>query len=255
MPDCGPRAERLRKALLRHFIEEGYLWDWLLALTLIVVNFTVPGPIVKAARRFYSPGDPALSYPTVHVPLSETQKFYIEFAIPGLVAFAAQFARRHATTGERALDWHHLMLSTLEAFAVECSFKKWMNLVGRLRPDWFARLATGDEEAIEDGRTSYPSGHAAEMFAVFTVLSLYLVAKARLFVAAGPGHFAKAVLCLLPLGLATFITMSRVVGYKHDFSDINCGMGLGLASGWFAYHLNYPSPFAALDDPLLEGSA
>jgi hypothetical protein len=31
------------------------------------------------------------------------------------------------------------------------------------------------------------------------------------------------VLCLLPLGLATFITMSRVAGYKHDFSDVNCG--------------------------------
>lgn len=33
------------------------------------------------------------------------------------------------------------MLSTLEAFAVECSFKKWMNLVGRLRPDWCGRAA------------------------------------------------------------------------------------------------------------------
>lgn len=37
------------------------------------------------------------------------------------------------------------------------------------------------------------------------------------------GHFAKAVLCLLPLGLAAFITMSRVAGYKHDFSDVNAG--------------------------------
>ncbi len=145
----------------------------------------------------------------------------------------------------------------------------------------FARLATHDPQTIEDGRTSYPSGHAAEMFAAFTVLSLYLCGKARVFVAAGPvsvsfvlccvccvrvcvsggggkklcvrvgrlstysemtdrqpplnrpspkkpqGHFAKAALCLLPLGLATFITMSRVAGYKHDFSDINCGEGFG----------------------------
>jgi hypothetical protein len=47
------------------------------------------------------------------------------------------------------------------------------------------------------------------------------------------GHFAKAVLCLLPLGLATFITMSRVVGYKHDFSDINCGGGPWGGSTWW----------------------
>ena len=36
---------------------------------------------------------------------TETQKFYIEFAIPGFVAFAAQFARRGASVAERALDW------------------------------------------------------------------------------------------------------------------------------------------------------
>ncbi|KIY98594.1 phosphoesterase, PA-phosphatase related-family protein [Monoraphidium neglectum] len=94
------------------------------------------------------------------------------------------------------------------------------------------------------------------MFAVFTVTSLYLCAKARLFTSAGPGHFAKAVLCLLPLGLATFITMSRVAGYKHDFSDVNCGMALGLASGAFAYHLNYPSPFdPSCDEPRTRGGA
>jgi len=44
--------------------------DWLLALTLIVINFTIPGPVVKALHRHYTADDPALSYPTVHVPLS-----------------------------------------------------------------------------------------------------------------------------------------------------------------------------------------
>ncbi|KAI8474188.1 MAG: phosphatidic acid phosphatase type 2/haloperoxidase [Monoraphidium minutum] len=234
------RAERWRGALVRHFITDGYIYDWALALALIIMNFTVPGPIVRPLERHYTAGDPALSYPSVYVPLSENQKFGLEFAIPGVVGALMQLARRGAGPGGRLLDWHHLMLSTLEAFAVECSFKKWMNLVGRLRPDWFARLSTHDPETIADGRTSYPSGHAAEMFAAMTTLTLYLCAKSRIFVAASPGHFAKAVLCLLPLGLATFITMSRVAGYKHDFSDVNAGMALGLASGAFAYHLNYP---------------
>jgi hypothetical protein len=31
---------------------------------------------------------------------------------------------------------HHFALSLLEAFAIETSFKKWMNLVGKQRPDW-----------------------------------------------------------------------------------------------------------------------
>lgn len=44
--------------------------DWLLALVLIIINFTIPGPVVKALHRVYIPGDPALSYPSVHVFLS-----------------------------------------------------------------------------------------------------------------------------------------------------------------------------------------
>ena len=44
--------------------------DWLLALTLIIINFTIPGNVVQALRRHYTPGDPSLSYPSVHVPLS-----------------------------------------------------------------------------------------------------------------------------------------------------------------------------------------
>lgn len=32
------------------------------------------------------------------------------------------------------------------------------------------------------------------------------------------GHFAKALLCLAPLGFAAFITLDRVAAYKHDFA-------------------------------------
>jgi hypothetical protein len=31
---------------------------------------------------------------------------------------------------------HHFALALLEAFAIESSFKKWANLVGKQRPDW-----------------------------------------------------------------------------------------------------------------------
>ncbi|GBF89334.1 hypothetical protein Rsub_02211 [Raphidocelis subcapitata] len=250
------RARQWREVAVRHFVRDGYLYDWLLAIALIVVNFTIPGPVIKPLRRAYVPGDPSLSYPSVHVPLTENQKFWIEFATPAVVGAAAQFLRFGVAAGDRALDWHHLMLSTLEAFAVESSFKKWMNLVGRLRPDWFARLATHDPSTIDEGRYSYPSGHAAEFFAVFTVLTLWLCSRTRLFVSPRPGHFAVAVLCLLPLGLAAFITMSRLAGYKHDFSDVNCGMAIGLLSGAFAFALNYPSPLdAACGAPRRRGEA
>jgi len=40
-----------------------------------------------------------------HRATAETQKFYIEFAIPAVVALLAQLARRAATNAERLLDW------------------------------------------------------------------------------------------------------------------------------------------------------
>jgi membrane-associated phospholipid phosphatase len=45
----------------------------------------------------------------------------------------------------------------------------------------FVRLATGDEEKIREGRTSYPSGHAAETTMTFGLLTFYLLARLRLF--------------------------------------------------------------------------
>jgi diacylglycerol diphosphate phosphatase/phosphatidate phosphatase len=234
---------RVRRALwahfVAHFIVDGYVYDWLLALVLIAVNFTIPNEILPPVERHYTPGDPALSYPVKSVPLTETQKYVLVFALPAAVAAAAQLWYRSL------LDWHHLMLAVVEAFAIQSTFKKWMNMTGRLRPDWFARLATGDPETIAAGRTAYPSGHATETFACFGICTLYLMAKLKVMVQAGPGHLAKAMLCLTPLMLAALITCSRVVAYKHDFSDINAGMAIGLCSGALAYCLNYPSLFAA----------
>jgi hypothetical protein len=45
----------------------------------------------------------------------------------------------------------------------------------------FVRLASGDEEKIREGRTSYPSGHAAETTMTFGLLSFYLMARLHLF--------------------------------------------------------------------------
>jgi membrane-associated phospholipid phosphatase len=49
--------------------------------------------------------------------------------------------------------------------------------------------------------------------------------------------------------LAALITCSRVVAYKHDFSDINAGMAIGLCSAFLAYNLNYPRCVHACQGP------
>lgn len=69
MPSSITRTQA-QKNTQHHAATNAHTDDWLLALVLIVINFTVPGVRVKALQRHYTDGDPALSYPSVHVPLS-----------------------------------------------------------------------------------------------------------------------------------------------------------------------------------------
>ena len=57
------------------------------------------------------------------------------------------------------LDAHAFTLALLESFAVSQLFTLALKTyTGRHRPDFYARLDGGDEEAIASGMRSYPSG-------------------------------------------------------------------------------------------------
>ena len=146
-------------------------------------------------------------------------------------------------------DLHHALLSLEEGFALVTMFKRWMNLVGRYRPIYQALLATNDSSRIQDGRQSYPSGHAAYMFLSMSITTLYLLGHTRVFAVPTRGNFAVAFFCLAPVILATFVAVTRPANHRHHFSDINAGMFIGLATGIFAYLLNFESIF----DPVRAG--
>ena len=75
-------------------------------------------------------------------------------------------------------DLHHALLSLIEGFALTISFKRWMNLVGRFRPS-YAAIAASPGGDTEDGRQSYPSGHAAYMFLGMTITTMYLLGRTK----------------------------------------------------------------------------
>ncbi len=155
-----------------------------------------------------------------------------------------------ATIFHRSLaDLHHCMLTLMEGFALVTLFKRWMNLVGRYRPIYQALAATNDASKINTGRQSYPSGHAAYMFLAMSITSLFLLGRTKVFARPRAGNFAVAFVCLAPVILATFVAVSRPANHRHHFSDINAGMFIGLATGLFAYLLNYESLF----DPVRSG--
>jgi membrane-associated phospholipid phosphatase len=154
-----------------------------------------------------------------------------------------------------AADLHAAGLALLEGFALVVGLKRWANLVGRLRPDFDARVALGDASQISDGRQSYPSGHAAYSFMALGLTSLYLLGRSRVLAAPPPGAFLVFVACFAPTAAAGYIALSRPANYKHDFSDINAGACIGLFSAAAAYLLNFGSPLdaAACGAPRLRG--
>lgn len=222
------------------FWAEGCAFDWALAALLLAAS-AIPYRLVLPVTRHVTPNDPALSYPHAAPGTVSSPALYTAVLLGPLLLFSV------TQLWLRSLkDWHHGLLSLAEALALSFNFKRWLNLVGRYRPDLLARQAAG----IDGGDMAYPSGHAAYSFCAATVMMLYIWGKLQVFSSASATGrlgkvplFSRAVLGLLPVVGAGFIAATRLTDYRHDFSDVNMGSAIGIICGSIGYFLNFPSLF------------
>jgi diacylglycerol diphosphate phosphatase/phosphatidate phosphatase len=230
-------------------VQEAYLADWLVAGALILVSQLVTAALEPNHREF-SRADPSLGYPLRENTVSTELLFVLALVAPAVAVGVAQVLPTPALAPARVSHWlrdvHHGWLTALEALAIAIVFKNWANLyAGRPRPHFLAVLATDDPARLRIARLAYPSGHAAYSMTGLAVVTLHLWGRLGTFSSrpqsAARGSFGVFVLTLLPLSVAVFVAVSRTVDYKHDFSDINAGMGLGLLSAAACYHLNFHS--------------
>uniref|UniRef100_A0A061RGY1 Phosphatidate phosphatase n=1 Tax=Tetraselmis sp. GSL018 TaxID=582737 RepID=A0A061RGY1_9CHLO len=120
--------------------------------------------------------------------------------------------------------------------------------IGRLRPDFLARLETNDSGIVDEGKLSYPSGHTALSCACAAYWTIHLTwrlhycATPLLRCASRPYWlkeivaFGKVVLVGLGPAAALFISASRVYDYRHLPSDVNAGAIIGICTAicvWF----------------------
>ena len=173
-------------ALWRFFVtEETYAAEWLTGAALIGITGGVTGrisPVNPAAgpiEQFTQAGivrDPAflLTYTPTEL-VSTTALYLITFVPPGVAFVLAQWWVRSWR------DLHASYLAAFIAFVLAFVFKNWMNVgAGRLRPDWYYRVALNDPAELAEGHLSYPSGHAAYSASTLTVMGLYLMSKVPL---------------------------------------------------------------------------
>jgi len=236
------------------FLAEGYLAEWATAGALLGVNYGVGGkrtPVTLRDTTTRPVADPDLLHPYRPNSVSGAVLFVLCFAVPAALVLASNAASAAAhlpggRLGAAAVaigtrDVAHFMLSLFQAYALSSTWKVWLNVaVGRQRPDWYARLATGDAAVIAEGRLSYPSGHSAYTHASAAVCALYVAARLRVFARDAPrAQMARLLAAAAPLGVAGAVAASRLTDYRHHFSDVNAGALIGLLCGAACYNLNF----------------
>jgi membrane-associated phospholipid phosphatase len=264
--------------LWRLLVSEGYFWEFVGAGVVLGINYGVTSRVHVTLR---ATPDQLVGSTLVHDAsllrlytenhtISGTLLFGLSFGLPAalvVILNVLEAPRMGGRLGAAALsrgtrDVHHLMLSVLQAYALATCFKNWLNKgVGRQRPDWYGRLATGDKGVIAEGRASYPSGHAAYSHTSGAVCFWYLAGRLAVVPPhgdasgssvwtggkVGHGQFLRLLVALMPVGLATYIATTRLTDGVHHFSDVNAGTFIGLCCGTICYHLNYASVWSGGD--------
>ncbi|KAH8371623.1 hypothetical protein KR093_008284, partial [Drosophila rubida] len=211
----------------------------------------------EATKRGFYCDDESLMYPykdnTVSPDLLHWLSFYLPLAAIVLLESYRCWTRCRAAA---TASWLHYwpVYNTLRWFlfghAAESLLKDMSKqLIGRLRPHFFdlcqPRLADGgfcsDEQhraggiyhtvyscssnasakLLRDVHVSFPSGHSSMAFYGLVFMALYLQTL-RL-----PSTLLRPVCQLLCVGLAAFVGLSRVMDYKHHWSDVVAGSLLG----------------------------
>jgi len=235
---------------------QAVLIDWLVVIALGVLGHELQRlpPYRQRVEDWLQ--DPSLSYPMHYPPtVSITGLWRLTFYLP--IALIVLVGGLRTSIHEI----HHGVLSFCASFYVQdlvVSMVK--NLVGRFRPDFLDRckydlirhMCTGNPDIVDEGRRSFPSGHASSAFCCGVFLFLFFAGKNRTFAGVPfPTHgitqskLLRACLAGWPLLLAAYIAISRWEDHAHHPSDILVGSLTGGFIATVGYLMWWPSPFHA----------
>ncbi|KAH8419577.1 hypothetical protein KR222_006969 [Zaprionus bogoriensis] len=212
-----------------------------------------------ATQRGFFCDDESLMYPYHENTVSSSMLHWLGLYLPLAALLIVDFYR--CWSGAQALRWQKILLAynTLRWFlfghVAESLIKDMGKLtIGRLRPHFFdvcrplltdggsctdaehrqggvyhmvytcqPELSGATEEVLRDAHVSFPSGHSSMAFYGLVFIALHLQ-RIRW---APQGSLLRPLCQLLCVGLASFVGLSRVMDYKHHWSDVVAGSLLG----------------------------
>jgi membrane-associated phospholipid phosphatase len=208
-----------------------YLIDWIAPVVMVVIVLAI-SVFSTPYIRYLPPNDPDVAYPS----RPDIVPSYV-LGILWIGCFAVVLICRALYKSSH--DLHHGILSLLVCVCVANTLTTALKMMaGRYRPDWSNSYSSMN---ANEGRYSFPSGHASNAFAAMVWLVMYLMGKYRVFHEQRTVGFGPAALISSPILVAMFVAISRTMDYHHNFSDIIGGSLIGVISAMFAYSLYYPS--------------
>jgi diacylglycerol diphosphate phosphatase/phosphatidate phosphatase len=215
--------------------------------------------ILEGAQPFnrqFSLNDLTISHPFATVErVTGVQCIWIALGIPFIVILVVTLVHARKLRYSHQQLYHNLQLAVLGLIlslaisgVVTDILKNW---IARPRPDFLDRCGpkVGTPTAILvnidvctapygtriliDGMRSTPSGHSSISFSGLLFLTLWMMGQFKIFHTKQPMY--KIIIACSPLGLATYIALSRTQDYRHHFVDIILGTLIGCIFASLSY--------------------
>jgi diacylglycerol diphosphate phosphatase/phosphatidate phosphatase len=218
----------------------------LAALILILIGIEQ----VQPHHRYINAADPTINYPLMAQEVPMWLLVVLVGVVPVCIIIGIFVLQRRSDHAKRELyyvlfGWAYSMVLTV----IMTDFMK--RVSGRPRPN-FVQLAgyqpdgafTASTTHVSDAFQSFPSGHTSSAFSGYLSLYLFRLCFTSNFQTrelAQTYHVNqgwKTVLCLLPIGLAIWIGLTRIVDYWHNFDDVSIGACIGLTVCVLTFHLH-----------------
>ncbi|CAG8449680.1 11711_t:CDS:2 [Funneliformis mosseae] len=232
----------------------GLIFDWALIIVMFLLTdwfFKTPQPPIA----YFSVEDNSLKKPIVNEIISSSLATIINTVLPGFIMLLLEFIffydfwncyhmlTGHVTSIVLALFFTSLSWITIGShlglrptFLTRCQpDMSQINAMNETQTYFTSEICTNKLSKIE--YQGFPSGHSATAYAGWVFFVLYINGKSKPWT--GGAHFWKVLVLLFPIYFATWISLTRVMDYRHFPFQIITGGLIGIGAALISYRLHF----------------